>query len=89
MQVTARELKLRLGRYLAVVQRGEPVRITLRGRPIADLRPVEPMADTPLTRLIAQGRATPGRGPLPPYRAGTAQRAASQLVLADRADEGA
>ena len=84
MEVTARELKLRLGKYLAAVRCGETVRVTHRGKVVAELtRP----APDPIERLIAQGRLTPGNGrklepfePLPPGPGPTP----SEIILADR-----
>jgi prevent-host-death family protein len=84
MQVTARELKLRLGRYLGAVQQGQTVRITLRGRPIAELRPLGPAGDARLAHLVAQGLASPGQGPLPPHQPAPAAQSGAALILADR-----
>jgi prevent-host-death family protein len=41
MQVAARELKNRLGKYLARVKLGESVVVTDRGVPVAELRPID------------------------------------------------
>lgn len=41
-KVGSRELKNRLGRYLAQVERGETIVVTDRGRPVARLAPVSP-----------------------------------------------
>jgi len=41
MQVGARELKNRLGKYLKRIKLGETVVVTDRGVPIAELRPIE------------------------------------------------
>ncbi|HEX2163548.1 MAG TPA: type II toxin-antitoxin system prevent-host-death family antitoxin [Thermoanaerobaculia bacterium] len=56
--VGARELKLRLGRYLRQVRSGETILVTERGRPIAELRPLSRSAldlDPRLQRLAATG----------------------------------
>ena len=87
MQVTSRELKLRLGRYLDAVRHGETVRVTHRGSPIAEIRPLMPSTHDRLAQLIAQGRATPGGGRLAEHTPTPSQRSASAIVLADRAAE--
>jgi len=87
MEVTARELKLRLGRYLAAVRRGESLSITLRGKPIAELRPLPPSPDLHLDRLAAAGLVTLGAGQLGPHKPAGAQRSASDIILADRDSE--
>jgi prevent-host-death family protein len=89
MQVTARELKLRLGRYLRVVRGGETVRVTHRGSPIAEIRSVPATSHAQLQRLVAEGRVTPGRGKLPPHTPAPARRSGTALILAERAAEDA
>jgi prevent-host-death family protein len=68
--VGARELKTRLGSYLRQVEQGATILVTERGRPVAELRPVQP-ADTleeKLNRLAAEGFLTRGTGrPLRPF----------------------
>ncbi|HEX9124395.1 MAG TPA: type II toxin-antitoxin system prevent-host-death family antitoxin [Actinomycetota bacterium] len=85
-----RELKQSLSRILRAVGRGEQVRVTLRGRPIADIVPArEADAEDRLRELVAQGRVTlparahPRRAPRP----APARRSASKLVLAEREAE--
>ena len=87
MEVTARELKLRLGRYLAAVRAGETVRITLRGRSVAEIRPIGATSESRLAQLAAQGRVRLGKGKLEPFEPLPAERSASALILADRKDE--
>ncbi len=87
MQVTARELKLRLGRYLEAVHRGQTLRITRRGKAIAEIRPLASTATDALAQLVAQGLATPGSGRLPSHTPVAAERSASGLVLAERDPE--
>lgn len=56
--VGARELKLRLGRYLRQVRAGETILVTDRGQPIAELRPLSRSAlelDARLQQLAATG----------------------------------
>ncbi len=86
-QMGVRELKQSLSRILHAVGRGEQVRVTLRGRPIADIVPArEAEAEDRLRELVAQGRvqlparAHPRRAPRP----APARRSASGLVLAER-----
>lgn len=68
MDVTAKELKQRLGQYLAAVEQGKTVRVTKRGKVVAELTQPAFSARDKLDRLIEQGKATRGsRKPLPPY----------------------
>jgi prevent-host-death family protein len=89
-EMGVRELKLSLSRTLRAVGRGQPVRVTVRGRPVADIVPAgtAPGADR-LHELLAQGRLTaPTRAR--PKRAPAlvrAPRGASSLVLAEREAE--
>ncbi len=60
-----RELKNNLSRYLRRVRGGESVRVTMRGRAVADLVP--PSEDEPsIERLTALGRITPATKPHSP-----------------------
>ena len=86
-QVGVRELKQSLSRVLRAVGRGEQVRVTLRGRPIADIVPArEADADDRLRELVARGRVQlPARArPRRPPRLIPARRSASRLVLTER-----
>ena len=87
MQVTARELKLRLGHYLEAVRHGKTLCITWRGQAIAELRPLAPTAEEALAQLTTQGLATPGTGKLPPHDPAAAKRSAAALILAERDTE--
>ncbi len=89
--VGIRELKTRLGRYLALVREGATLIVTDRGRPVAELRPLSPALDDEdalLADLAALGAVsvaepsplsplTPEVVPGPPL---------STALLADRAD---
>jgi len=82
-----RDLKQSLSATLRAVGRGEHVRVTLRGRPVADIVPAgAAAADDRLRRLVAEGRlvpparARPRRAP----RLVKAARPASAFVLAER-----
>jgi prevent-host-death family protein len=89
-ELGVRELKQSLSRILRAVGRGEHVRVTLRGKPIADIVPArEADAEDHLRKLVAQGRvrlparAHPPRAP----RLVPAPRSASELVIAEREAE--
>lgn len=86
-QIGVRELKRSLSETLRAVGRGEQIRVTVRGRPVADLVPAgAPAADERLRELVATGRVIPPAmarpQDAPPLAAGRAS--ASMLVLAER-----
>lgn len=61
LSIGIRELRQHASRYLRLVEeRGEPIQITDRGRPVALLAPV-PQGST-IERLRASGRLRPGTG---------------------------
>jgi prevent-host-death family protein len=62
MQVGVRELRQRASELLRLVQEGETIEVTDRGRPVALLSPIP--AGTPLERLRAQGEIDPAVGHL-------------------------
>ena len=85
--VGVRDLKQSLSATLRAVGRGEHVRVTLRGRPVADIVPAgAATADESLRRLVAEGklvlpaRALPGKAP----KLVSSARSATELVLAER-----
>jgi prevent-host-death family protein len=89
-EMGVRELKTTLSQTLRAVARGQQVRVTLRGRPLADIVPAGASAkDDRLRGLVAQGRlvaparARPTRAP----RLVKSSRSASVLVLAEREAE--
>jgi prevent-host-death family protein len=61
--VGVRELRQNLSVYLDRVKKGEALTVTEHGAPVAILRPL-PAAPDVLTRLVAEGRATPPTRPL-------------------------
>lgn len=69
--VGIRELRQNLSKYLRRVARGEALRVTDRGRPVALLAPL-PDEASPVDRLVSAGRLTRARldlagiGPPPP-----------------------
>jgi prevent-host-death family protein len=89
-EIGVRELKQSLSETLRAVARGQQVRVTLRGRPLADIVPAGVAAiDDPLRELVAEGRvilpsrARASRAP----RLLKGQRSASAVVLSDREAE--
>jgi prevent-host-death family protein len=86
-EIGVRELKQSLSKTLRAVSRGEQVRVTVRGRPLADIVPASAAAeDDRLRELVAAGRvrvpaaARPARAP----KLVRSSRSASSLVLAER-----
>jgi prevent-host-death family protein len=86
-EIGVRELKTTLSQTLRAVARGQQVRVTLRGRPLADIVPAGASTnDDRLRQLVAQGRlvaparARPRRAPRP----ARSDHSASGLVLAER-----
>jgi prevent-host-death family protein len=89
-EMGVRELKATLSQTLRAVACGQQVRVTLRGRPLADIVPAGASAtDDRLRGLVAEGRlvaparARPTRAP----RLVKSGRSASALVLAEREAE--
>jgi prevent-host-death family protein len=89
--VGSRELKNRLGKYLALVGKGETLVVTDRGRPVARLAPAN-TAENPdqgteqiLKRLEAEGHLRRGSGifrPFTPIR--KKGKPASKIILEER-----
>lgn len=92
--VGSRELKTRLGTYLARVRRGETILITDRGQPVAELRPVETSPDptvAALQKMAAEGLVRlPTRTRLTPFKPIRARggASASDAVSRDRDERG-
>lgn len=89
-EIGVRELKASLSAVLRRVSRGEQVRVTMRGRAVADIVPAGPSEhDDALRALVGQGRVVPPARPRPerPPRMAHADRSASALVLAEREAE--
>lgn len=63
-RVGVRELRQNLSVYLRRVEAGETLEVTEHGHPVARLGPLPPVNLGVLDRLVAEGRATPGRGNL-------------------------
>lgn len=89
-EIGVRELKANLSSVIRQVEAGEQVRVTVRGRPAADLVPTGTPRYSPRMReLIAEGRVTPASQSLPlpkatPRRTG---KSATAIVLAEREEE--
>jgi prevent-host-death family protein len=86
-EMGVRELKQSLSATLRAVGRGEQVRVTLRGRPLADIVPARAAGvDYRLSELIANGRVVPPARARPRSapKLAKARRSASSLVLSER-----
>jgi prevent-host-death family protein len=81
-----RELRHRLREYLARVEAGEDFQVTVFGRPVAELRPVQ--TGKGLEQLVAEGRVTAALNPdtasLPPLARATSGITASEALIAER-----
>lgn len=62
MAIGVRELRQNASHYLELVESGETVEITNRGKPVARLVPVRGSRQRTRTDLIAEGLLIPGRG---------------------------
>ena len=88
--IGVRELRQNASRYLRLVEQGETIEVTARGRPVARLVPLK--AQGRLEELASQGRLIPAAGhgdlldedPVPP-RSG--QPLPSEILAAMRRDE--
>ena len=80
-----RELRDTLTQTIRRVRAGETIEVTHDGEPVAVITPYRTRR---LDRLIAEGRATPGRPFTPPKRLleGKGPISASEAILRDRAD---
>ena len=86
-EIGVRELKRSLSETLRAVGRGEQVRVTLRGRPLADIVPAgATVGDDRLRELVAAGRVVPPARARPKRapRLARSRRSASSLVLSER-----
>ena len=86
-RVGIRALRQNLSVYLRRIDRGERFEVTDHGRPVALLIPLAGN-ESPLARLIAQGRASSPKGDLldldPP--GGQPSTIATEVLMADRDD---
>jgi prevent-host-death family protein len=88
--IGARELKVRLGKYLRQVRQGRTLVVTDRGQPVAELRPMSGPGgtDAVLARLEAEGVVTrPTANGLRPFHPiETRGPSLSTAVVEDRED---
>lgn len=93
MEVSIREMKNRLSKYLKLARAGKDVVITNRGRPVARLMPVKPVAEEgeaeAIKRIEALPWVQPGkggkiRGAKHPISWKPGDKLASDIVLEDR-----
>lgn len=81
-----RELRDKLPQAIRRVRGGETIAVTNDGQPVAL---IVPYPQSTIEKLIAEGKATPGRSPFrPPTRLFEARgpKTASQILEEDRAD---
>ena len=86
-EIGVRELKQSLSETLRAVGRGQQIRVTVRGKPIADIVPAGAAAsDDQIRELVAEGRLVAPSRPRPKRapRLERSRREASALVLAER-----
>ena len=86
-EIGVRELKQSLSETLKAVGRGEQVRVTVRGKAVADIVPAGAADDDDrLRELVAQGRVVPPSRSRPARapRLAKSTTSASGLVLAER-----
>jgi prevent-host-death family protein len=84
------ELKAKLSSVLRRVEHGERIRVTRRGRAVADIVPPMPERSEAMKKLIAEGRVTPASRPpseAPPPAPRKTGRSASAFVLEERKEE--
>ena len=89
-EIGVRELKQSLSKVLRAVGQGEHVRVTSRGKALADIVPAgEAAVDDRLRQLVLKGRVVlPTRGrPTKAPRMSKSKRSATSVVLADRESE--
>jgi len=85
-EVGVRELKETLSETLKALAGGEQVRVTVRGKAVADIVPAGAARHDRLRELVAQGRVVPPSRSRPARapRLATGESSASALVLAER-----
>ena len=89
-EIGVRELKANLSHVLRRIEEGEQVKVTLRGRHVADLVPAgSRRSDERLRQLVADGRVTPASRPHPKARPRplATGRSATAIVLDERDEE--
>jgi prevent-host-death family protein len=87
-RIGIRELHQRTSEYLRLVEAGETVEVTDRGRPVALLTPIK--RETVIERLIREGRLRKAEGDLlelEPIELEPGSVTLSEILEAQRADE--
>ena len=92
MEVSIRDMKNRLSKYLKLVRTGKEVVITDRGKPVAQLTLVKPTAESEeevIARINALPWVRPGngkrvKGAKRPIRLKPGDKTAAEMVLEDR-----
>lgn len=85
-EMGVRELKQSLSEALKAVGRGEQIRVTVRGRAVADIVPAGAAGGDRLRELVAEGRVVPPARSRPARapRLASSAVSASALVLSER-----
>jgi prevent-host-death family protein len=87
-EIGVRELKAKLSEVLRDVEAGEQIRVTVRGRHVADLMPARgpQRYSRGMRKLIAEGKVTPASKPLPLPKAKPrfTGKSASAIIIAER-----
>lgn len=90
-EIGIRELKSQLSESIRAVESGETLRITNRGRTVAELvPPAGRSTETHFHRLVSQGKLIPAalpHGPAPKPLSPLPGRSASEAVIDDRESE--
>lgn len=85
-----RELRQHASEYIRLVEAGETVQVTDRGRPVAMITPVK-KDETTVERLIREGTLIPAKSkrerPFTPLPAPEGQPTLSEILAANRAAE--
>lgn len=93
MEVSIRDMKNRLSKYLKLVRMGKEVVITDRGRPVARLTPAKPTVEETEAEVIERIEALPWvrpgngkrvKGAKHPIRLKSGEKTAAEMVLEDR-----
>jgi prevent-host-death family protein len=89
MDVGIRELKAKLSEYVARARRGEVIRVTDRGVPVAQLTPLPAEEEDPIDRGIREGWITPGNGaPVrEEWKHFKASRSLEEILAEDRGED--
>jgi prevent-host-death family protein len=87
-EIGVRDLKANLSHVLRRIEEGEQMKVTLRGRHVADLVPAGSRRSDE-QQLVADGRVTPASRPRPKARPRplATGRSATAAVLDERDDE--